>query len=99
MTVYLPIIAEIFVGLFVPAVLTCWIVRRRNEEFKLLSSNSLRAAGLFVVFLVIFFVPGLMVGMLVSCKLHPGQDCEHYHDPCLREARAKQTSHNCPGHI
>lgn len=98
MTVYLPILIELFFWVLLPIGITSLVFLRREAKFRVNSLDPLKALALTCLLAVIFLIPGAFTGLMVSCSIHPAQDCEHYHDPCLREAwRLEIANHSCPG--
>jgi len=55
---------------------------------------------------LLLLIPGYIAAAVVNCNVHPGPDCEHFDDPCLRAFWISENGnflegdrHSCSGHV
>ncbi len=89
------------IPLFVGFMVARWSIKK-NTLAKTLIGSPLSAAlsGLLL------FILGVIAAVLVNCSMHPGPDCEHFDDTCLRAFWDSDNGdwmngdrHSCPGHV
>lgn len=63
-------------------------------------------ATVFLALTIVIFIPANVAGIIVNCAIHPGPDCEHFMDPCLKAFCTSENNdfdagdrHTCIEHI
>ena len=103
MTLAVVTLAFLVVG--IPLIIGFVVAKRSIKQHTL--ARALTASLLSIALsALLLLIPGYVAAAVINCSVHPGPDCEHFDDPCLRAFWTSENGnwmegdrHSCPGHV